>query len=208
MNLYETLGIKKDATQQEIKSALYKKAKKNHPDKTDGSKKATKDANKKMADINKAYMILSDLVKRKHYDETGEEEETPFEKKFSAFIEATFMNMIDSVGNYESVDLIAMLRSHTNTAIVNLESQKVETNSQIEKYTNIKNRIKSDKNTAIQDCLKNKIYNLKKIIKTTQEDIAFILQCETIIEEYSYEFDTSLQPTQEQQLMQNRIQMF
>ncbi len=65
-NLYETLGVSKTATQDEIKRAYRKLAMKNHPDM--GGDTA------KFQEIDRAYRILKDEEKRKHYDETGESE--------------------------------------------------------------------------------------------------------------------------------------
>jgi curved DNA-binding protein len=63
---YEILGVKRDATAQEIKSAYRKLARKYHPDvnKTAG-------AQEKFKDINEAYEVLGDDNKRKRYDTLG-----------------------------------------------------------------------------------------------------------------------------------------
>ncbi len=63
---YETLGVKKDATQTEIKSAYRKLAKKFHPDVN-----KTAEASEKFKDINEAFEVLSDKDKRKRYDSLG-----------------------------------------------------------------------------------------------------------------------------------------
>lgn len=61
---YKILGVKKNATQDEIKKAYRKLAVKFHPDRNKGSK----DAEAKFKDIAEAYSILSDEKKRKEYD--------------------------------------------------------------------------------------------------------------------------------------------
>lgn len=66
MNHYEVLGIKKNATQAEIREAYKKLIKKYHPDLYQGDKTF---AEKKSQSINVAYDILSDSEKRKQYDE-------------------------------------------------------------------------------------------------------------------------------------------
>ena len=63
---YETLGIKRDATDSEIKSAYRKLARKYHPDVN-----KTKEAEEKFKDINEAYEVLGDKQKRKRYDSLG-----------------------------------------------------------------------------------------------------------------------------------------
>ena len=63
---YEILGVKRDASQAEIKSAYRKLAKKYHPDVN-----KTADASNKFKDINEAFEVLSDQNKRSRYDSLG-----------------------------------------------------------------------------------------------------------------------------------------
>ena len=63
---YEILGVKRDATAAEIKSAYRKLARKFHPDVN-----KTKEAESKFKDINEAYEVLGDEAKRKRYDSLG-----------------------------------------------------------------------------------------------------------------------------------------
>ncbi len=62
--LYEVLGVKKDASKAEIKKAHRARAKKHHPDLNPGDK-ASEDTFKK---IQAAYNVLSDEEKRRQYD--------------------------------------------------------------------------------------------------------------------------------------------
>lgn len=64
---YETLGVSKTATEDEIKSAFRKLARKYHPDVA----KDKKAAEEKFKQINEAYEVLSDPEKRRKYDELG-----------------------------------------------------------------------------------------------------------------------------------------
>ncbi len=65
---YKILGVDKKATQDEIKKAYRKLAVKFHPDKNPGDKKAED----KFKEINEANDVLSDVAKRKKYDDLGE----------------------------------------------------------------------------------------------------------------------------------------
>src|SRR5437762_4854025 len=64
---YQTLGVPKTASEDEIRSAFRKLARKYHPDVA----KDKKAAEEKFKEINEAYEVLSDPEKRKKYDQLG-----------------------------------------------------------------------------------------------------------------------------------------
>lgn len=63
-NYYDILGVKKDASQDEIKKAFRKLAHEYHPDKKTGNEAKFKEANE-------AYSVLSDPAKKQQYDTYG-----------------------------------------------------------------------------------------------------------------------------------------
>ncbi len=64
---YEVLGVQRNATEQDLKSAFRKSAMVHHPDKNPGDK----DAEKKFKEIGEAYEVLKDPQKRSAYDQFG-----------------------------------------------------------------------------------------------------------------------------------------
>lgn len=64
-NHYDTLGVPHDASDEAIKSAYRREARKHHPDKGGDSKAMTR--------VNVAYETLSDAKRREQYDRTGED---------------------------------------------------------------------------------------------------------------------------------------
>jgi len=69
IDYYKILGINKTATQDEIRTAYRKLARKHHPDLNPNDK----EANKKFQQINEANEVLSDPEKRKKYDQYGKD---------------------------------------------------------------------------------------------------------------------------------------
>ena len=70
-DLYEILGVSRNASADEIKKAYKKLAVKYHPDRNKGSK----EAEDKFKEIGAAYAILSDEQKRAKYDRYGSVDE-------------------------------------------------------------------------------------------------------------------------------------
>ena len=67
---YSILGLKRNASQQEIKQTYRKLARKYHPDVNPGDNKS---AEAKFKQINEAYEVLSDKEKRQKYDKYGDQ---------------------------------------------------------------------------------------------------------------------------------------
>ena len=91
---YEILGVSKTASQDEIKSAFRKLAKKYHPDVS-----KEENAAEKFKEAQEAYAVLSDENKRRQYDQFGHSAFTNNQGGFSGFDGFDFGSMEDIFGD-------------------------------------------------------------------------------------------------------------
>ncbi|KAJ9635252.1 hypothetical protein H2201_003212 [Coniosporium apollinis] len=106
INPYETLGLDKSATADQVKTAYRKAALKHHPDKASESNKAA--AHTKFQEIAFAYAILSDPRRRSRYDSTGRTEESldleGDDFSWTDFFRAQFENVVseEAINNFKA----------------------------------------------------------------------------------------------------------
>lgn len=181
--LYETLGVSKNATSEEIKKVYREKAKKSHPDKKGGDKD-------KFSEVNKAHMALSDPLKREKYDKTGATEETPLETRIMGVIDMVFLNATSQVKHPERTDLIQKMQDELSGKKEGSRNSIQEGYKANKKLKVISERIKVKSGENILSMkLDNQIENNSEQIKRLEQEIDLFIQAEGWLDNYQYECD-------------------
>ncbi|MGO9411288.1 MAG: DnaJ C-terminal domain-containing protein [Spirochaetia bacterium] len=95
---YEILGVKKGATQEELKKAYRELALRHHPDRVSADKK--KEAENTFKEISEAYAVLSDPQKRALYDQYGHSGVDQKFRQEDIFRGTDFRGVFDGFGDF------------------------------------------------------------------------------------------------------------
>lgn len=175
---YQTLGVARDASQDEIKRAYRRLAKRWHPDRKDGD-------HDKMTAIVRAYRILSDPEKRAHYDETGQDAGVnQIDQQASAMLADFFSQYIEKGGEENP---LPMIRGATGNGLKETRAQ-IDTLKQqlqkIEKRAGVVKRKKTDGLDLFAAVLEAKTTDLRMKIAAGEQHLRVIERCQLMLDEY------------------------
>jgi len=182
-NLYDTLGVDKNSSADEIKKAYRKKAGENHPDKGGD--------NSKMAEITKAYSVLGNQKKRDRYDATGQEQEEPFDKKFQEFIQKFLLELIEH-RNVDSTNLIGELEKIAKQNILGTKQAKKDCESRRKKFEKVLMRLEAKGENRISGIIEINIDNCKKDEGMFDDHLDFMAKVLECLGGYMYNYDPAM----------------
>jgi curved DNA-binding protein CbpA len=173
-NHYDILGVARNATHPEVKKAFQRAASHNHPDKG-GSPEA-------MAEINKAWAVLGDPVRRQHYDSSGADElpVDPPDAARGQLIEM-FAAALEREGNIVSHVKKMLAKDNSQMGLRESSLQLEETAL---KRRRAKVRCKSTKPNLVHMIIDNRLEKLKAALVEIQRRQAVNKEVEKLIEEY------------------------
>ena len=180
MNYYETLGVDREATKDEIKKAFRKKAEATHPDKKGGSEKAFKN-------LNEAYLVLKDPIKRERYDlgkyDKYEPESSPVFQIVAQMFNDIFIMVAES-GDF-TMDIIQTMKRGIRDQISKGLNQIAKNEKVINNMNKIKARIIS-KNTLAVDIIEGQIKKIKYSTEQINKEIKVNEDVLEFLEDYKY----------------------
>lgn len=190
MNLYEILGVARDATADTVKKAFRKLAQQHHPDK--GGDHET------MQQVQQAYDVLGDAERRARYDETGSTApvETLLGLARSALADMT-NKAIEAIGKQgedalQYVDLVQIIRDEVNSVRRgNAEKLGQMQRSMRQRKTTLKRLVRKegDGPNVMGDAAKAGITQLEGEMRAVQEKQTLILKVLDLLAEYDYTID-------------------
>ena len=182
-NLYEILDVPKDASESDIKKAYRKKAQSSHPDKEGGDEELFKA-------VQKAYEILSDANKRKHYDETGEESKDNLNNDVIESLIGIVLNVVqgNDVKRNNILETAITLVHRQQDAH---RSKRKQAETQYERLAEAARRIKcvEGKENILKLALESQANRIKIAIQEIDNVLSIGEEILVVIADYSYETD-------------------
>jgi curved DNA-binding protein CbpA len=160
-NHYETLGVEKTATDEEIKSAYRRKSAEYHPDREGGD-------TEKMSAVNQAYEVLGDTEKRAAYDATGLDS---YEQLIAAMYDVVASKALSWIATHnEGGDLIAHLVIDFTNDLIKIDVNQSNLRQQLEKYERSLSRLtyKGDIKDAIRAAINEQIAGINNNLQSLE----------------------------------------
>lgn len=185
-NLYDKLGIKKDASQKEIKNAYRKKSLEKHPD--HGG------CPKEFDSINKAYRILISEEDRSKYDAGANAEDIlaakkPQQQKSLQILAQVFGNIVLGA-DVKTTNIVKSIKDQIENAIAEVEKAVKTERLKKEKFEVVLKRLKySKKENFLKEIAKSQIAGIEKNIKQGEEAKKDLVEALYFLDGYSYEID-------------------
>lgn len=135
MSLYDAIGVPKDASEDEIRKAYKRRASELHPDRQNGD-------TGKFMQLSKAYRVLMDKDRRRHYDQTGDDEEGDvFAKRARSEIYHLVKAAVDHV-DVEREDVLELVHASIDAGLIDISKKISSSNARIKKLESVLRRLK------------------------------------------------------------------
>jgi len=135
---YQILGVKRDASYQDIRKAYRKLCMEIHPDKDPENTENTED----FIELNKAWEILSDPIKRKLYDDGQSVDDFVVKQSVHNEIHNLFFAIVNQNPEAYRTDIVSHILNDIDDNITQAKKRVPELKSQIKNIKKYRGRIK------------------------------------------------------------------
>lgn len=195
-DLYQTLGVGKGASKDDIRKAYRKKSKTAHPD-AGGSPES-------FALVKRAHDILTDEERRAKYDATGDESEKAPNNEISeviniiaAVMDAVIMEAANRGLSPINVDIIRSMKSNLSEGIKKAEADREKIRSQIKKTEILLGRFTAkDGENFLEGIIAGKIAELNNQIAMIDKSLNAPRKALEMIGKFDFRFEKTDNPEQ------------
>lgn len=183
MNLYEILGVARDASEAFIRAAYLKKAKSMHPD-HGGDPEAFKE-------VARAYGVLGNPAKRLAYDQTGHEDAGPSPEDAAVAIVRNLIEMVVSNnGAPAQTDFLKEMRGQIDQAMANANQQESDITRKIVRCKALAQRFTGkSSDDLIAKILQGRIDEMDRTVAAIDRDRANLVAARELLASYKYKID-------------------
>jgi curved DNA-binding protein CbpA len=188
---YAVLGLKANATTDDVKAAYKRRAKSTHPD-TGGS-------SQEFGDVKLAHDVLSDTERRKRYDRTGETEEPEPDNVEQGALErlaAMLKVVLEAEPDPNERDLVDLMKAHLVAEIEAANGKLKVTRRSVQRAEQMRGRFRPRKlgNDPIKSILEWQISTLKKAVHAGETAIKQREHAAELLTNYDFANDISKGP--------------
>ncbi len=180
-NLYETLGVDRDASPEDIRSAYRKRAKETHPD--------AGGTTEQFQAVAVAHRILSDDEKRRTYDQTGQIDDAPDNTEaMAAELIEEFLAMAVNDPNAKYLDLVIIMKDSIKKSMDEGAAQMGKMIAQEARARDLLRRFKTDKaKNTIAMLLNRRLASIRKSMTAMERRMKAHERALAIIGDYSFD---------------------
>lgn len=184
-NLYETLGVDQQASAADIKGAFRKHAKTAHPD-AGGSAEA-------FAEVNRAYLVLSDPARRDKYDRTGDAGDAAADNSHVealTIIQQMMDQIVEHLGDRFEVDIVARMRESMDDKLAEIRRDVVMRRSKVTTLQRLAAKFRKESGeNVLRKMVEAKVRGLEASIAGAERAIASMTKAREMLEGYQFDVD-------------------
>ncbi len=195
MNPYEVLGVRKNSRPNTVRKAYRKLSMKYHADRNVGDDEAAR----RYEEVQRAYAILSDPERKRHYDETGDAGEPtkrfPEEYDFAEFLLPALMYAVAEVERHcadvTRTDLVKKMRDKIKADMIPVERRRAEIEKAKKLATKLLGRstVKDGRENILESNIRSQLAQIERDLADTLNTLDRMTRALDYLKDVTYRTD-------------------